>query len=35
MDAIVGTAKRERAKAHAEMAAGEKKGHWVWWASPR
>ena len=34
MDAIVGTAKRERAKAHAEMAAGEKKGHWVWWAFP-
>ena len=34
MDAIVRTAASARANAHAEMAAGQKKGHWVWWVFP-
>lgn len=34
MDRIVAQAGAARVKAHAEMAAGQKRGHWVWWVFP-
>jgi uncharacterized protein (DUF1810 family) len=34
LDSVARTAANERTKAHAEMKAGQKKGHWVWWVFP-
>ena len=34
LDKIAKHALAAREKAHAEMAAGQKKGHWIWWAFP-
>jgi len=34
LERVAKTAAAARVAAHAEMAAGQKKGHWVWWVFP-
>lgn len=34
LDTVARVAAREREVAHAELRAGQKRGHWVWWVFP-